>query len=89
MTRTDALGILENPKNEIVASLTEFESHLQYEKRVKALKKKLRQMDQIQEKLAAGESLLPEQLQKLETRVSAEKELEEIERALAQVKLNR
>jgi len=51
-------------------------------KKLKALQKKLRQIEQIEEKLKGGESILPEQQEKLSKRPNLEKEIKELEKQM-------
>ncbi|KAI8998125.1 hypothetical protein BC832DRAFT_244239 [Gaertneriomyces semiglobifer] len=55
------------------------------EKRLKNLRKKLRQIDDIQAKLDKGNELLPEQREKLQSRSDVEKEIHEIEELVAKL----
>ncbi|KAJ3081586.1 hypothetical protein HK102_002247 [Quaeritorhiza haematococci] len=52
------------------------------EKKIKNLRKKLRQIDDIQKKADSGETLLPEQKEKLEKKGSVEAEIAELEKSL-------
>jgi translation initiation factor 2A len=58
--------------------LTPEEAAQEKEKRVKNLRKKIKQLDEIKTKKAAGQTLEPEQIKKLETEASLLAELREL-----------
>lgn len=73
---------LGDPVKPIVAQLVEIDnSQDAYQRKLKALKKKLRQIELIQEKDAS--SLLPEQIEKLNSKESIVKEIDKIQESLS------
>lgn len=70
------------PSNTIVAELVEIEdSREAYEKKLKGLKKKLRQIESIQDKDVS--TLLPEQVEKLKSKDSVVQEIDKIQQSLS------
>ncbi|KAJ3269543.1 hypothetical protein HDV01_001305 [Terramyces sp. JEL0728] len=57
----------------------DLDTEVDKEKRIKQLSKKLRQIQEIEEKQKQGKNLEPEQLQKLETKTLIENELKELQ----------
>jgi partner of Y14 and mago protein len=77
---------LGEPVNPIVAQLVEIDNSRQvYEKKLKALKKKLRQIESIQEKEPS--TLLPEQIEKLKSKKSVVEDIEKIQESLSGLSL--
>lgn len=70
-----------------MAELAESRAGL-YEKKCKTLKKRLRQIQQLQDKMDKGEKLIPEQLEKLASRSAAEKELADLEAAFSGITIS-
>lgn len=77
---------LGEPKNHIVAELVEIaDSREAYEKKLKGLKKKLRQIELIQDKDVS--TLLPEQVEKLKSKDAVVQEIHNIQESLSGLSL--
>lgn len=70
--------VIENVKPQ-ESVLVKQDSGLDKEKRIKQLNKKLRQIQEIEQKQKDGKTLEPEQIQKLETKSAIEQELKELQ----------